>query len=77
MSKSSWALLQCLGLLVLVGAGQAIVHGLISPGSPLLWGAFDWVPGGWDGQLIVLGSITIIGLLITVGANLASTKTYR
>ncbi|WP_326692264.1 MULTISPECIES: hypothetical protein [unclassified Streptomyces] len=77
MGKGGWSLMQGLGLIVLVGFGQAVWRGLFDHGTRLLWGAFDWAPGGRNGQMTVIGAITLLGLLITLVATFGASRASR
>ncbi|ONK14382.1 hypothetical protein [Streptomyces sp. MP131-18] len=77
MDKRGRSLLQGLGLIVMVGFGQAVWRGLFDQGEQLLGGAFGWAPGGWNGQMTVIGTIAFVGLLIALVANFGAPRASR
>ncbi|OZM71248.1 hypothetical protein CFN78_20835 [Amycolatopsis antarctica] len=77
MGKGGWAFLRGLGLVVMAGCGQAIFRGFFDRDAQLLWGAFDWAPGGREGRLAVIGAIALGGLLIAVVAGFGGRRSSR
>ncbi|WP_280428778.1 hypothetical protein, partial [Nocardia brasiliensis] len=51
MGKNAWIGVQVVGMVVLVASAQAVIRLLIDHRKSQLWGLFDWVPGGWLGEL--------------------------
>lgn len=51
MSRRRWSVVQGLGLVVVVGFGEAVRRGLFDHDTQLLRGAFDWASGGRDGRM--------------------------
>lgn len=77
MRKGAWSLIHGLGLIVMALFGQAVWRGLFDDRAQLLWGAFDWAPGGRDGQMVVIGTIAVAGLLIALVTHLGASRASR
>ncbi|GGU90759.1 hypothetical protein GCM10010182_01770 [Actinomadura cremea] len=77
MRKGAWSVIHGLGLIVMALFGQAVWRGLFDHDMPLLWGAFDWAPGGRDGRMVVIGAISVAGLLIALVAHFGAARAAR
>lgn len=60
MRKAGFAALEAVGLVITALAAPAVINALIGRSNELLWGLFDWAPGGTTGQMIFLGLIALI-----------------
>lgn len=75
MSKGGYTAVQTVGMVVTVVCAQAAIRSFFDHDARQLWGAFDWVPGGWTGQLVALIVLTLVGIAIASwGANRAKAK---
>ncbi|WP_069167661.1 hypothetical protein [Nocardia altamirensis] len=64
MDKNVWVGLQIVGMVVTVVSAQAVIRLLIDHRKSQLWGLFDWVPGGWTGQLVAFAVTTVLGIVL-------------
>ncbi|MFE0022485.1 hypothetical protein [Amycolatopsis sp. NPDC059021] len=69
MHKGGYVALQILGMVTTVVFAQAAIRGLFDHTSATLWGALDWVPGGWGGRLLVLVFLTAAGVVLAGWAH--------
>lgn len=73
MGKNGWYGIQIIGMIVLIIAAQAAIRQLINHDQTQLWGIFNWVPGGWGGQVLAFAIIVVIGVLLAGFANTKAT----
>ncbi|WP_235211090.1 hypothetical protein [Nocardia brasiliensis] len=69
MGKNAWIGVQVVGMVVLVASAQAVIRLLIDHRKSQLWGLFDWVPGGWLGELAGLVVLATLGAVLAGRAN--------
>lgn len=69
MSKGGYSAVQITGMVITVVSAQAAIRSFFDHSARQFWGAFDWVPGGWGGQLVALLVLTLIGVCITGWAH--------
>ncbi|MFF1695410.1 hypothetical protein ACFVXC_17520 [Streptomyces sp. NPDC058257] len=58
--KAGLTALEAVGMAMTALASQTVIRGLLDQDTELLWGAFDRVPGGRTGQLVLLGFIALV-----------------
>ncbi|MFE3143917.1 hypothetical protein [Streptomyces scopuliridis] len=64
MREGGFGALEAVGMVITALAAQAVIHGLLNRDSELLWGIFDWVPGGLAGRVTLLGSIALVAMVL-------------
>ncbi|WP_406637817.1 hypothetical protein [Amycolatopsis sp. WGS_07] len=69
MSKGGYSAVQIAGMVITVVCAQAAIRSFFDHDARQLWGAFDWVPGGWGGQLVALLILTLAGMLLAGWAH--------
>ncbi|WP_031465124.1 hypothetical protein [Sciscionella sediminilitoris] len=69
MSKTGYTTLQILGMVVTIVFAQAAIRSLFDHSARQLWGAVDWVPGGWGGRLAALLVVTLVGVVLAGWAH--------
>ncbi|MEV6908934.1 hypothetical protein [Amycolatopsis sp. NPDC051071] len=69
MGKGGYQALETAGLVITGFCAQAVIRGLFNRDTELLWGAVAWAPGGFTGQLVLLGCIALVGLVLTGWAH--------
>ncbi|MGW4842281.1 hypothetical protein [Nocardia brasiliensis] len=69
MGKNAWIGVQVVGMVVLVASAQAVIRLLIDHRKSQLWGLFDWMPGGWLGELAGLVVLAALGAVLAGRAN--------
>lgn len=63
MRKGCFTALEAAGMVITAVAAQAVIRGLLDQDSELLWGIFNWVPGGSTGRMILLGFIALVAVV--------------
>jgi hypothetical protein len=63
MRKGGYTALEAAGMVITALSAQAVIRGLLNPDSEPLWGIVNWVPGGFTGQMILLGSIALVAMV--------------
>lgn len=63
MGKGGFAALEAVGMVITALAVQTVIRGPLDQDSELLWGIFNWVPGGLGGQVILLGFIALVAMM--------------
>ncbi|MER8069096.1 hypothetical protein ABTZ59_12465 [Streptomyces sp. NPDC094034] len=74
MRRGGLGALEAVGMVITALAAQTVIRGLLDQDSELLWGVFNWVPGGPVGRLILLG---VIALVAMVSGGWAHTRRAR
>lgn len=69
MRKGGRATVETVGLVVMALSAQAMIHGLLDQDSELLWGIFDWIPGGLTGRLVFFGLIALVAMMFAAWAH--------
>lgn len=69
MSKGGYSAVQIVGMVITVVCAQAAIRSFFDHDARPLWGAFDWVPGGWGGQLAALVVLTLAGTALAGWAH--------
>ncbi|MEU5647517.1 hypothetical protein [Streptomyces milbemycinicus] len=64
MREGGFGALEAVGMVITALAAQAVIRGLLNRDSELLWGIFDWVPGGLAGRRTLLGSIALVAMVL-------------
>lgn len=62
MRRGGLRALEAGGMAITALAAQTVIRGLLDQDSELLWGIFDWVPGGSTGQMVLLGFIALLAV---------------
>lgn len=75
MRAGALTALEAVGLVITALTAQAVIRGLLDPESELLWGAFEQVPGGRGGHLVLLGSIALVATLSVGWAHTRDDRT--
>jgi hypothetical protein len=69
MHKGGYLALQILGMVTVVVTAQAAIRSLFNHTATQLWGAVDWVPGGWIGRLVFLILVAAVGVVLAGWAH--------
>ncbi|WP_037365672.1 hypothetical protein [Amycolatopsis orientalis] len=69
MSKGGYSAVQIAGMVLTVVSAQAAIRSFFDHDARQLWGVFDWVPGGWGGQLVALLVLAVVGMALTGWAH--------
>ncbi|AUI58584.1 hypothetical protein [Amycolatopsis sp. BJA-103] len=69
MTKGGYLGLQILGMVAVAAFAQAAIRSLFDHSAAQLWGAFEWVPGGWGGRLIVFLLLAAAGVVLAGWAH--------
>ncbi|MFD9892689.1 hypothetical protein ACFWY9_25380 [Amycolatopsis sp. NPDC059027] len=77
MRKGGYVALQILGMATTVVFAQAVIRSLLDHAVTPLWGALDWLPGGWGGRLIVLVLLTLVGVVLAGWAHDRQKEAHR
>lgn len=64
VAKNVWIGLRIVGMVVLIASAQAAIRLLVDHRKSQLWGLFDWVPGGWGGELAALLVLAAAGAVL-------------
>ncbi|MBF6329497.1 hypothetical protein [Nocardia transvalensis] len=69
MGKGTYTGMQIAGMVVMIVCAQAAIRNLFDHHKSPLWGALNWVPGGWGGQVAVLVLVAALGAILAGWAH--------